>query len=122
MRLLFAMLFQHEAAAVVEITHVRHVRTHDEQSAAARFFEPIFFARVGHRGRIKTWALVDNFDPHIVGRALQRQFNLLAGWTPEEDTLPERFLNTPLPNDPEASLSRERLDALVAEYHVQRGW
>ena len=52
----------------------------------------------------------------------KRQFNLLAGWTPVEDTLPERFLNTPLPNDPEASLSRERLDALVAEYHRQRGW
>jgi len=52
----------------------------------------------------------------------KRQFNLLAGWTPAEDTLPERFLNTPLPNDPEASLSRERLDDLVAEYHRQRGW
>jgi aldehyde:ferredoxin oxidoreductase len=52
----------------------------------------------------------------------KRQFNLLAGWTPAEDTLPERFLNTPLPNDPQASLSRERLDALVAEYHRQRGW
>jgi aldehyde:ferredoxin oxidoreductase len=52
----------------------------------------------------------------------KRQFNLLAGWTPVEDTLPERFLSTPLPNDPEASLSRERLDALVAEYHRQRGW
>jgi len=42
----------------------------------------------------------------------------LPGWTPEEDTLPERFLKTPLPNDPAASLSRERLDALVAEYHA----
>src|SRR5579871_133247 len=52
----------------------------------------------------------------------KRQFNILAGWTPEEDTLPERFLNTPLPNDPAASLSRERLDELVAEYHRQRGW
>ncbi len=52
----------------------------------------------------------------------KRQFNLLAGWTPAEDTLPERFLTTPLPNDPEASLSRERLDGLVAEYHRQRGW
>lgn len=52
----------------------------------------------------------------------RRQFNLLAGWTPAEDTLPERFLHTPLPNDPAASLSRERLDALVAEYHRQRGW
>jgi len=52
----------------------------------------------------------------------KRQFNLLAGWTQAEDTLPERFLNTPLPNDPLASLSRERLDALVTEYHRQRGW
>jgi aldehyde:ferredoxin oxidoreductase len=52
----------------------------------------------------------------------KRHFNLLAGWTADEDTLPERFLNTPLPNDPAASLSRERLDALVAEYHRQRGW
>jgi aldehyde:ferredoxin oxidoreductase len=52
----------------------------------------------------------------------KREFNLLAGWTPEEDTLPARFLNTPLPNDPEASLSRERLNELVAEYHRQRAW
>jgi aldehyde:ferredoxin oxidoreductase len=56
----------------------------------------------------------------IVGA--KRQFNVLAGWTPAEDTLPARFLNTPLPNDPAASLSRERLDRLVAEYHRQRGW
>jgi aldehyde:ferredoxin oxidoreductase len=54
--------------------------------------------------------------------AAKREFNLRTGWTPAEDTLPERFLTTPLPNDPEASLSRERLDALVAEYHRQRGW
>ena len=54
--------------------------------------------------------------------AAKREFNLLAGWTPAEDTLPDRFLNTPLPGDAAASLSRERLDALVAEYHHQRGW
>jgi aldehyde:ferredoxin oxidoreductase len=52
----------------------------------------------------------------------KRQFNLLAGWTPAEDTLPDRFLNTPLPNDPAASLTRDRLGDLVAEYHRQRGW
>ena len=52
----------------------------------------------------------------------KREFNLLAGWTPAEDTLPDRFLHSPLPNDPAASLSRETLDALVAEYHRQRGW
>ncbi len=52
----------------------------------------------------------------------KRQFNLLAGWTLDEDTLPERFLQTPLPNDSAAALSREQLDDLVAEYHRQRGW
>ena len=52
----------------------------------------------------------------------KREFNLLAGWTPAEDTLPERFLSTPLPNDPSAVLSREQLGDLVAEYHRQRGW
>jgi aldehyde:ferredoxin oxidoreductase len=56
----------------------------------------------------------------IVGA--KRQVNVLAGWTQAEDTLPERFLSTPLPGDPAASLTRERLDALVAEYHRQRGW
>jgi aldehyde:ferredoxin oxidoreductase len=50
----------------------------------------------------------------------KRQFNLRAGWTPAEDTLPERFLSTPLPDDPAASLSRHRLNELVAEYHRQR--
>jgi aldehyde:ferredoxin oxidoreductase len=52
----------------------------------------------------------------------KREFNLLAGWTPDEDTLPARFLDTPLPGDPQASLNREQLDTLVAEYHRQRGW
>ncbi len=54
--------------------------------------------------------------------AAKREFNLLAGWTAAEDTLPARFLDTPLPNDSAATLSRERLEALVAEYHRQRAW
>ncbi|HJU42279.1 MAG TPA: aldehyde ferredoxin oxidoreductase family protein [Vicinamibacterales bacterium] len=52
--------------------------------------------------------------------AAKREFNRRAGWTPEEDTLPERFLDSALPNDPVARLSRERLEALVAEYQRQR--
>ena len=54
--------------------------------------------------------------------AAKREFNMLAGWTADEDTLPDRFFDSPLPNDALAHLSRERLDALVAEYHRQRGW
>ena len=56
----------------------------------------------------------------IVG--IKRQYNLLAGWTLDEDTLPERFLNTPLPSDPTAAISRRQLEDLVTEYHRQRGW
>ena len=52
----------------------------------------------------------------------KRRFNLLAGWTPEEDTLPDRFLDTALDGDPAAVLSREQLGTLVTEYHRQRGW
>jgi aldehyde:ferredoxin oxidoreductase len=54
--------------------------------------------------------------------ATKRQVNLLAGWTPDEDTLPERFLGAPLASDPAAVLTRERLQELVGEYHRQRGW
>jgi aldehyde:ferredoxin oxidoreductase len=56
----------------------------------------------------------------IVG--IKRQFNLMAGWTVDEDTLPARLLDTPLPNDPTAAISRQQLEALVSEYHRQRGW
>jgi aldehyde:ferredoxin oxidoreductase len=52
--------------------------------------------------------------------AAKREVNLLAGWTPEEDTLPDRFFDDPLPGDPAAILTRERLQELVSEYHRQR--
>jgi aldehyde:ferredoxin oxidoreductase len=52
----------------------------------------------------------------------KREFNVLAGWTPSEDTLPERFFDNALPSDPNAFLSRQSLEDLVAEYHRQRGW
>jgi aldehyde:ferredoxin oxidoreductase len=54
--------------------------------------------------------------------AAKRRVNVLAGWTPAEDTLPERFLDAALPGDAGAMLARETLGELVAEYHRQRGW
>ena len=54
--------------------------------------------------------------------AAKREFNLRAGWTPQEDMLPERFLDTPLPGDPAAVLTADALQELVTEYHRQRGW
>jgi aldehyde:ferredoxin oxidoreductase len=52
--------------------------------------------------------------------AAKQEVNRLAGWTPDEDTLPDRFFDESLPNDPAAVLTREQLQELVAEYHKQR--
>ena len=52
----------------------------------------------------------------------KKRFNILAGWTPAEDTLPERMLQQALPDDPRAHLSAARLQALVKAYNLARGW
>lgn len=52
----------------------------------------------------------------------KKRFNIQAGWTPEEDTLPERMLREPLSDDPAATLSRNKLQLLIREYNIQRGW
>ena len=52
----------------------------------------------------------------------KKQFNVSAGWVPEEDTLPDRLLRQPIPEDARAQLSPERLQALVTAYNVARGW
>jgi aldehyde:ferredoxin oxidoreductase len=52
----------------------------------------------------------------------KKHFNVLSGWRPEEDTLPARFLNQPLSDDPTARLTGERLGKLVRAYNAARGW
>lgn len=52
----------------------------------------------------------------------KKRFNILAGWTPAEDTLPDRILRQPLPDDARAQLSPARLSALVEAYNLARGW
>jgi aldehyde:ferredoxin oxidoreductase len=89
-----------------------------------RVFDDFYAESAGMLRAVTGWDVTAD-ELHETARrivATKRQVNLLAGWTPAEDTLPDRFFNTPLPNDPEASLTRERLHELVAEYHRQRGW
>jgi aldehyde:ferredoxin oxidoreductase len=52
----------------------------------------------------------------------KKRFNILAGWTPTEDTLPERILRDALPEDARAQLSPDRLATLVEAYNTARGW
>ena len=54
----------------------------------------------------------------------KKLFNLREGWTPAEDTLPQRFLSEGLPAGATAgaTLPRERLQAMVRAYYAARGW
>lgn len=52
----------------------------------------------------------------------KKRFNILAGWTPAEDTLPARMLRQPLADDHRAQLSPARLKSLIAAYNLGRGW
>jgi aldehyde:ferredoxin oxidoreductase len=53
----------------------------------------------------------------------KRLFNLREGWTRAEDRLPERFLTEPLELDSgrQATLTEERLTAMIDRYYVGRG-
>ncbi|MFO0820901.1 MAG: aldehyde ferredoxin oxidoreductase C-terminal domain-containing protein [Pirellulales bacterium] len=68
---------------------------------------------------------VDEVELRATARRIinaKKWFNMQAGWRPEDDTLPDRFLNQALADDPLARLTREQLQAAVREYNLQRGW
>ncbi|MEQ1825728.1 MAG: aldehyde ferredoxin oxidoreductase family protein [Pirellula sp.] len=52
----------------------------------------------------------------------KKQFNILAGWNPSEDTLPARMLQQALPEDARSHLSEDRLRTLIKAYNLARGW
>jgi aldehyde:ferredoxin oxidoreductase len=54
----------------------------------------------------------------------KKLFNIREGWTPDEDTLPKRFLSEGLAEGASAGavLPRERLDAMIQAYYAARGW
>jgi len=52
---------------------------------------------------------------------LEKLFNLKAGFTKKDDTLPERLLKEPLPSGPAKGKVVE-LDTMLREYYQLRGW
>jgi len=71
-----------------------------------------------------------NYDAEELGEVAERivttkkLFNVSHGWTPDTDTLPDRFLDEPLETaaGTTVTLPRERLAAMVREYNLRRGW
>jgi aldehyde:ferredoxin oxidoreductase len=56
--------------------------------------------------------------------AARKAFNVREGWTPEDDSLPERFLSEALEDGPSsgARLTHERLQEMIRSYNLARGW
>jgi len=56
--------------------------------------------------------------------AARKAFNIREGWKPSDDTLPDRFLEEPLPDGPVAGarLTHSRLKEMVHSYNEARGW
>jgi len=54
----------------------------------------------------------------------RKAWNAREGWTPADDTLPERFFREPQPSGPAAGaqITRRRLRAMVRSYNRARGW
>ncbi|MCA8996626.1 MAG: aldehyde ferredoxin oxidoreductase family protein [Planctomycetaceae bacterium] len=54
----------------------------------------------------------------------KKLFNIRQGWTPDEDRLPERFFQSPIPEGASqgAILSREEFHQRIHLYNRQRGW
>ena len=52
---------------------------------------------------------------------MEKQFNLISGIKPEEDTLPKRLLEDPIPDGPSKGWVT-KLDQMLPDYYKARGW
>src|SRR3954451_17809528 len=93
------------------------------------------FLRGGFEDRCPEWARllgavsgwdVDGAELEATARRIvlaKRAFNVREGWTRADDTLPDRFLEEPLdmPSGRSATLTRDRLFAMIQGYYEARG-
>jgi aldehyde:ferredoxin oxidoreductase len=52
---------------------------------------------------------------------VERDFNLREGLRPEEDTLPARFIDAPIPDGPSKGTTVD-ISRLVKDYYAEKGW
>ncbi|UCH57972.1 MAG: aldehyde ferredoxin oxidoreductase family protein [Candidatus Bathyarchaeota archaeon] len=81
----------------------------------------------GDVAELVTHATGVDWDEESIMRAgerilnIERLFNLACGLTPEQDSLPRRFLEEPLPEGPAKGQVVE-LDKMLPRYYEARGW
>lgn len=84
-----------------------------------------FYAEAAQMLRLTTGWDVQAQELRTTARRIvdaRKWFNIQAGWNPAEDTLPARFLDHPLPDDPQAVLTRGQLAEAVTAYNLARGY
>jgi len=113
----FAIETENEAAAMDSLIMCKFLRgaLHDKYAEMARMLALV----IG-------WS-IDSHELQLTAQRivqLRKWYNIRHGWTPAEDTLPQRFLTQPLPDGASAgaTLTAEHLQVLIAEYNSQRGW
>ncbi len=107
--------FSTEAFDVGRIIEIENRAAAMDSLILCKFLRGVFadFGREGAR----LVELVAGFSPDLAAAGsaicrLRRRFNAECGWTPADDTLPGRLLG--------GAMTRERLTALVAQYHAVR--
>lgn len=111
------------------------IQTEDEAAAIdslilCKFLRGVFddkFAEMAEMLSLVTGWDVDGDELKSTARQiveLKKRYNIAQGWTPAEDTLPDRFLSTALQQGASAGaqLPRERLERMVRAYNLGRGW
>jgi len=84
-----------------------------------------FYAEAAHMLRLVTgWDVTSVELKQTAERIVtaKKLFNIRAGWTPAEDTLPPRMLSRALDDDPAAQLTKEQLQVAISAYNLARGW
>ena len=52
---------------------------------------------------------------------VEREFNIREGLRPEDDTLPARFVDHPIPDGPAKGTAID-IDRMVKDYYKEKGW
>lgn len=84
-----------------------------------------FYADAAHMLRLVTgWEVTPAELKQTAERIVtaKKLFNIRAGWTSTEDTLPPRLLSRALDDDPAARLTPAQLSAAITAYNLARDW
>ncbi len=95
-----------------------------------KFLRGVFedrFAAMAEMLTLVTGWKIDSTELKLTAQRIvtaKKLFNIQQGWTPVEDTLPERFFESPIEDGASAGgqLDRERLKEQIKAYNIARRW